>query len=441
MIIVVDTNIVFGGWMLKSPEAQAFLDFVKKTESTILIPKIVWAEIRKNYKEAFLSKQAAYAESARYFSSVLVDKVEFIRIEPDINEQADNYLAWLNDKLRLNGKDGIVAYSEDTLDKVAARALEHRRPFNSTNQREFKDSLVWQSVLDILEKRTYPSHEEVALISNDTNAFATDKQNSALHPDMQTEINDILPKSFASNFYYYTDLKAFLNTHNTLIADITLDSISAYLNSEESGFVPIFSSIINNTMDYMTEYIRQDFIELVFPSLEQDIQNGVYKGLQEGGEFFIYQYQTGREITIFCTKTAIISADIHYAAADRADFTEHTQRDLNFYFNASIAYKDGKYGAVTIDNVSLSEVDEFEFKNPFHIRSLYIKKLEKAFFEMRNSDDADSPRSLSDIRSKAMSNQSLMREFIEMQRKISNSLPPAKKAKGPARKKKKRKRW
>lgn len=386
MILIIDTNIIYGNWLLKSQETQAFLDFAKKTESTILIPKIAWSEIRKNYKEEFTNKQKSYVDAAKYFSSVLIDKVEFIRIEPEIEKQADEYLDWLQKALQISNKEIIIPYLEDTLDKVAQRAIYKRRPFNPDNQREFKDSLVWQSVLDILEHGKYDSHEDVVLISHDKNAFATDKQNLNLHPDLQNEISLVLPSSFASAFYYYIDLKSFLAKHNTPIASIDLNSITKYLESSESGFSSIFSSIIANTVEYFVEYFYETFPTISFPSLAEDIIQGTYNGLKEGGEFFLYKYQTGAKISIFCTKCAILSVDVNYANYNTPSVVEKVNRELEFYFNATIEYNDETYGSVTIDNISLSEPDEFKF-NPskYLISSSALKHIEDAMFEKREN--------------------------------------------------------
>lgn len=386
MILIIDTNIIYGNWLLRNQETQAFLDFAKKTESTILIPKITWLEIRKNYKEEFLNKQKSYVDAAKYFSSVLINKIEFIRVDPEIEKQVDEYLDWLKTTLKLNNNEVIIPYSEDTLDKVAQRAIEKRRPFNSENQREFKDCLVWQSVLDTLEKGDYDSHEDVVLISNDKNAFATDKNNFDLHPDLKDEVNLVLPSSFASTFYYHVDLKSFLAKHNTPISNIDLHSITAYLESSESGFSSIFSSIISNTIEYFAEYFYETFPDTLFPSLTEDILQGTYNGLKEGGEFFLYKYQTGAKISIFCTKYASLSVDINYANRRAPSIIEKANRELEFYFNATIAYDNETYGAVTIDNISLSEPEEFKF-NPsiFSISSKAFKSIESAIFERREN--------------------------------------------------------
>lgn len=365
MIVILDTNVIFGAWMLRTPEAQALLDFIKKTDSTILIPKIVWAEIRKNYKEAFTEKHDAYVKASKYFSSVLIDKVDFVKIDTDLNEQVDNYLKWLHETLWPKGNSGIIEYDEQTLEKVSVRALEHRRPFNSTNQREFKDSLVWQAVLDTLEKGKYSDEEEVVLISKDIDAFGAEKGNNNLHPDLKIEIDKIISKSFASNFYYHTDLKAFLNTHNTLISGITIESITSYLEGTESNFAATFSSVINNSTNYITAYIKADFPGIYFPSLEEDIHNANYSDISPGGDFFLYKYQTGKSATIFCNKRINLSAVISYSTEPNLSNILSTTKSLSFETSLSISYNE-TFERITVDNISLLSLSDFELPKPIN---------------------------------------------------------------------------
>lgn len=370
MIIIVDTNVVYGSWAFRSPESIAFLDFIKKTKATVLIPQIVWMEIKKNYKEALLSKANDYKLSCQHFSSVLLEKPEFLHIDFDVDNEVEKYMVWLDKLLCLAGGENVIAYSDDIISRVTDRALYRRRPFNKENQREFKDSLVWESVISVLSSKNVKENKEVAFISNDINAFASNSKDTSLHSELKTEVDAVLPQSFAQELYYYTGLQPFLSAHNSPIESITLESISEYLTSDSSGFIQLYSSVFNNSINVLAQLIRESQSNAYFPNLEDELSRANYISTSNEGTFFVYPFEKAGEFTVFCKKAVKSSVTISYAPSTRPASVESVLREINAEVSLTIFYKNNEFGRIGIESISLLEMEPVPFDNKDKISDL-----------------------------------------------------------------------
>ena len=178
MEIIVDTNILFNDWILRSDDSKAFLDFVARTGSIIYIPRIVWEETRKNYREEIASKHAAYVRASKQFGRSLIEQPDLKRIEINFDDEADRYMDWLRNELRFDGLSNVLPYGDFT-ERIANRAMAKRKPFNMQNNNEYKDTLLWETVLDVVSAQVGRGDNEIVLISNDSNAFGVGKLHQA----------------------------------------------------------------------------------------------------------------------------------------------------------------------------------------------------------------------------------------------------------------------
>jgi predicted nucleic acid-binding protein len=251
MEVIIDTNILFGDWMLRTDDAKAFLAYIERTSSSIYVPKIVWEETQKNYHDDLAAKHSAYEKASRALGRVMINQPDFKRVRLH-EDDAESYLDWLRKKLRFDVLENVLPYGNFT-ERIAKRAMAKRKPFNYQNNNEYKDCIVWETVIDVLTGALGRSDTEVVLISNDANAFGAgkvaagkhqergqrqEKQVGVLHPQLQEETDELSGEK-GKKFYYYESFAEFLAAHYTPIKGIDEESVREYLNQEASGFAQL----------------------------------------------------------------------------------------------------------------------------------------------------------------------------------------------------------
>ena len=329
MEIIIDTNILFNDWILRSEDSRAFLDFVRRTESIIYIPRIVWEETRKNYREEIASKHSAYVKASKQFGRSLIEQPDLKRIEIDFDDEAYKYMEWLQKELRFDGLSNILPYGDFT-ERIANRAMAKRRPFNMQNNNEYKDTLLWETVLDVVSNQSGRGDNEVVMISNDSNAFGAgklqqgqnsqtknqkgEKQKGVLDIQLEEDVQYALEKGKASNFYYYESFADFLASHYTPIKGIDENSVRDYLWKEESGFSYLLLQRLNVKYE---ELIKA--IEAANPSLaiELNADSIVIDNTTAIEDFYVYPFQKGEIVTASGVIFVYLKAQVSYSVLNR----------------------------------------------------------------------------------------------------------------------------
>ena len=360
MEIIIDTNILFSDWALRTEDSRAFLDFVERTGSVIYIPEIVWEETRKNYLDEITSKHAAYVKASKQFGRIFVVQPELKRVEIDFEKEADSYLEWLQRELKFNGSN-ILPYGEFTK-RIAARVMAKRKPFNMENDHEYKDTLVWETVLDVVGTKVGRGDNEVVLISNDSDAFAAVKQNKQvrnqkaekqegiLHHQLEEDVSTALESGKASNFYYYHSFSAFLAAHYTPIKGIDEHSVKSYLEDSESGFK---YQVLHN-LRLKTDDIIQA-IQLVNPGclVELNVDRVDIEAVSEIKEFYVRPFQNAEIITASGTVYIHVKAPITYTYANSRNKVPFTLKPV-FEVKFNLPYLDGKPAEINLDTITVS---------------------------------------------------------------------------------------
>lgn len=308
MEIIIDTNIMFNDWALRSEDSKAFLDFVERTGSIIYIPRIVWEETRKNYRNELSNKHAAYVKAARQFGRIFVEQPELRKVEIDFDVEANNYLDWLQKQLRFDALTNVLPYGDFT-ERIANRVMAKRKPFNLQNDHEYKDTLLWETVLDVTAGRMGRWDDEVVLISNDANAFGAgvtvsgkqqtknqkaEKQVGVLHPELQEDIEVALLRGKAQNFYYYESFAEFLAAHYTHIKGIDEETVRLYLGKEESGFEQLLLKHLYARRQEFSSVIQSANPNAIIDVDIESIKVNEFSLIQD---FYVYPFQKGEIVT------------------------------------------------------------------------------------------------------------------------------------------------
>lgn len=359
MEVLIDTNILFGDWMLRTDDAKAFLAYIERTGSIIYVPKIVWEETQKNYQQDLVEKHTAYERASRALGRTLINQPDFKRVRIH-EDDGEGYLDWLRKKLRFDVLDNVLPYGDFT-ERIAKRAMAKRKPFNRENNHEYKDCLVWETVIDVLAGVLGRGDNEVALISNDSNAFGAgkvsagkqqergqrqEKQVGVLHPQLQDEVDTLSIKN-GKVFYYYESFSDFLSAHYTPIKGIDEESVRAYLGQEESGFAQlIFKELITRASAIASQ------LQTTYRTATLSLREFAIIKLSIIQSFYVYSFQRGEKISASGTVFVYLKTHADYKyAGDANTYTVDLYPLAEIKF--SLAYTDGTPSLLTFENFSL----------------------------------------------------------------------------------------
>jgi predicted nucleic acid-binding protein len=191
MDIIIDSNIFISDFTLKSSNWEVLLDFVRKTESKIIIPQVILDEVCVEYKRVFLSLASDYEKITkklhRHCSSCNFENIEKNKIE--------DYVSFLQKKIKIE----TFPYKNDFLPKICHRAINRIKPAKKDGK-DFRDILIWLSIKEICIKG---EHKQVVFISQNTTDFANNR--NQLHEDLSSEC-----RAEGIDVRYYTSIGTFV---------------------------------------------------------------------------------------------------------------------------------------------------------------------------------------------------------------------------------------
>lgn len=217
MNVVLDTNIFIGNLNMESNNFNILFDYLRKTNSTIFLPRIVYQEVKAVYERKLAEKFNKFQSSKKALEKLLlIENIEMINF--NLENKVEEYIDYLLDKINVDKSD-IVPYKPIYLEEIVKRATERKRPFTNKGE-EFRDGLLWLTILDIAKRL---EEQELIFISRNTKEFA-DKQQ--LHPDL---IKETITNKVKIN--YYNSLKHFIKNHASNIEYITHKWIEKQINN------------------------------------------------------------------------------------------------------------------------------------------------------------------------------------------------------------------
>ncbi len=332
MLIVLDTNIFVENWLFDKPYHRAFVDYINKVNCEVVFPQIVWSEIRAKYKSNLvdaINKQASANRQVSKFRFEQEKEAAYV----DIDEAYDAYTAKLLDLLR-GGGHSIVDYPSDVLPLLVEKAILRMKPFSSKGE-EFRDAILWHSVLEIAEE--YESLNPVVFISKNTNEFTDGVNKNVLHSELQHEVNQLEN----GVVLYYPSLEEFIKAHMTPLEHLKFEWILDNLPMKE--LEEIFLDFLDKKRDRLMPYFERKYNpDIIFDSDWQRVRFKLRSsGLQPSfsGEA-IYTYKDGENSlfmdfdtgiyfgTSYCPRHSDLPAirnlnEVNYAAG-------YMELDMNF---------------------------------------------------------------------------------------------------------------
>lgn len=179
--LVLDTNIVFQQLLVRTAPWELLTSRARKGEITVVIPELVWLELRTLAHEKLAEARAAWDAATEKLRRYQVEPPPWPSAEAVTNEKALVLVSRLREEFTEAGGEAPDLPAVDH-ERVVRRALARRRPFDPAGKDGYRDALLWENVLALLGEG-----RRVVLVSNDAAAFAASNDSEKLHPALRDE--------------------------------------------------------------------------------------------------------------------------------------------------------------------------------------------------------------------------------------------------------------
>ncbi len=168
---VIDTNFVHLDYYLKGTFITILCQSSEVLRHKVYMPMVVFDELVKQYREE-IEEQIQKAHDIENDVHRLTEK----RIELNLKgleECIDKYPTLLKKSCK-ELEIELLPYPQVTHQEVVQRDLDKRRPFREFEHGTtgYRDTLIWETVLELCEKMRY-NMDKIVLLSNNTHDFGT----------------------------------------------------------------------------------------------------------------------------------------------------------------------------------------------------------------------------------------------------------------------------
>jgi predicted nucleic acid-binding protein len=166
VFVVLDSTVFIADFELNAPPLAALLDLPYRGKARVVVPEVVVLETVGHWRRDAEQAATKFTSAARKLGQF---GPELSAFNPET--AADAYEKWLRQELTRRGVT-IEEHPEVAHEVLVRAAIGRRKPF-ADGGRGYRDALVWHTVLSLA------SHDEVALVTNNSNDFADDKKELA----------------------------------------------------------------------------------------------------------------------------------------------------------------------------------------------------------------------------------------------------------------------
>jgi hypothetical protein len=191
--VIIDTNIWYETLLLNSVPGAAFLYALNQNNFILVVPEVISLEINKH---------------AMKIGSEAISKIhEGYNTLQRLMGKRDDYRVPTLEELKKRGEDRLselkklIMSTEFTLEQARSALLRviDESPPNRPGNQQFKDSAVWESILEIAQKG------EVHFITKDSGFFQNGEPENGLSKNLAEECDKL-----KNSIYIYPDLKDYL---------------------------------------------------------------------------------------------------------------------------------------------------------------------------------------------------------------------------------------
>lgn len=166
MLIVVDTTETFQHPHLESPEWRYLESFLNRDLALLVVPEIVIAETVSHFPSKLSD---GLSETRRSIGRVkkLLPEFDLPLSEVNIESATTAYEASI--RARLQQLSAITpAYNHLPMERIIRRSLQCRKPFDANGHRGLRDTVLWETVLELAINH---DPKNIVIITGNTNDF------------------------------------------------------------------------------------------------------------------------------------------------------------------------------------------------------------------------------------------------------------------------------
>lgn len=224
MDVAIDANILIRDYWLGSFNIRVLFDYIRKTQSYILIHEIVKDEVRGKLKRDVLETSEEINKALKGARKRLHEKnIPLIEADSFVKAVLDKWEANFQKKMDTNIAK-ILPLDNTALPEAIKRAIERIPPCHQQGE-QMRDAIIWLNLIEYCKK--HHTVNELAFISENTNDFAS-KDKLSLHPVLLNDIHNNGVK-----ILYYSSLEDFIKVQAQPIKHITFDWINIHIDLEK----------------------------------------------------------------------------------------------------------------------------------------------------------------------------------------------------------------
>jgi hypothetical protein len=221
--VALDANILIADPWFKSQNIRVLIDYVKKTQSKILLFATVEMEVRAHIKRQFanyvreIESAINRADKNNVFGIPSID-ADKILLETEITWDIHFRDVFDDSVVKIVPLDVSVSY------EALKRAVNRIPPCKSSGE-GMRDAIIWISILNYCRKQQ--KGYNIVFISANTSDFASSDK-TTLHPHL---LNDLADTDVL--LQYFSSLDTFVQRYAKPVSYITIDWINSNIDFEE----------------------------------------------------------------------------------------------------------------------------------------------------------------------------------------------------------------
>ena len=221
MDIIIDTNILRQDHLLRSSKFQVLLDYLRKTNSHLIIPTVVKDEMIAIFRRQLIELFDEARNKAAKIDRWCYDDTPRTDFHLDIDKEVTTYVSFLTE-LTHGGGALELPHKDNFLGEVIRRQINRVKPASDRGE-EFRDIVIWLSIKEFLKE----SQREAVFISQNTKQFAA-KDSRELHPDLVAELS-----TENLRLRYFSSLDDFIQQHSSRVDFITEEWIKQNISQAD----------------------------------------------------------------------------------------------------------------------------------------------------------------------------------------------------------------
>jgi hypothetical protein len=179
MYIVLDSNIFFNSWYIRSAEFERLISHANNVSATLLISQVVLDEVNAKFAQHVSDFRADHQKLKNAYARLIPERTEWTDI---MIEQPYNLGHVLRSRFK---RVDIASYEGVSHQSLVAKAIRCEMPFQ-ISEKGYRDALMWLTLLDYL--RAHRSDRRVVFINENTKDFFVKRGDAlALHPVLQSD--------------------------------------------------------------------------------------------------------------------------------------------------------------------------------------------------------------------------------------------------------------